>query len=957
MKSARFRLRVAAKDGEDVLQAVTDNQHDSFALDSKGKALAAQQRSTNVRLWLGSEQQTISSVVATLSYVGGGSVPSGVTVGYNITTDSGAAAGNVAIVNVNVKKNTVLTDDIQCTIIVTCADGSRTVVFSLSRVMSGADGKTPVRWQLLLSQTQLAFQRTRGGFTPAQQVVGVQVQRDDGNDIVNMGLEQAYYDYHMAVCAATGEPPSSYSSSQRIDRDITVSNTDVGDGVSAIGLSLFDIASSTAFLHDKQSLTIVKDGADGNEGAPGKSFRRIYKSTNSSTAPSTPTGSSPSGWSATPTTVSSSARYRYMSEGSSSDGGSTWGNWSSPVLDIYLPEDGTSISIKGRAIAVFKSQDDSDYDMDGCPASDLVVDGYATQEQIDQIQDGDVFLYNYQHDLADHAVYSASDELFHDDGYAAEGDCYIDMTGVLWEKVRSSSIYWRDLGQIKGDKGDKGDDGDNAVLHQLMVSPSEVVYNTNAVGDYIGPATTNVQATVMRTEGDGTPEQTNGVYYICSRMLQEVDSEGTRQYTAWNVGTKATTTMRTVLKSYATRQPTASTPRTVAVEFCLSTEQYGDGTIVARREVPVILGGSRGAQGSKGQSYYTMGQWEAKDYTVTDRGIPMVYHGNVWNPRLGIYGDYWYLKADAATASDEPSNSSNVWGRADDFGVVISGAIFALFAKLGGFVVCGDFFLSQYGQLMASPTTPYSGTTEEPAYTYFSDADPMAQLATGSWPRFRPRLCINAANGEMWMASGKMHVSAAGDITMQGASMTEATVSGTVRASNLFRTLAVLVTGQYGSYKVYSPDSPEGEPWRYMNQTAYDDIADAEPTLAPQWPVGSYLSYSQYMDTFGGSNAAGMWGELTECIGYADMLEVISSGTQDIIIRLPRCQDVPGKLVEVSNLHSSATLQVYQADQASAFQFIDGNGSLYSRMPVAAATQVSFYSTGLRWLAIYGSST
>ena len=50
MKSARFRLRVATKDGEDVLQAVTDNQHDSFALDSTGKALAAQQRSTNVRL-------------------------------------------------------------------------------------------------------------------------------------------------------------------------------------------------------------------------------------------------------------------------------------------------------------------------------------------------------------------------------------------------------------------------------------------------------------------------------------------------------------------------------------------------------------------------------------------------------------------------------------------------------------------------------------------------------------------------------------------------------------------------------------------------------------------------------------------------------------------------------------------------------------------------------------------
>ena len=817
------------------------------------------------------------------------------------------------------------------------------------------DGVTPVRWQLLPSSTQLAFQRTASGYSPASQAVAVQVQRDDGSGPVTMGLNEAYRQYNMAVCAATGEPPSSYSSSQRIDSDITVSSTDVGEGVSAIGLSLFDIASSTAVLHDKQSLTIVKDGANGGKGADGTMTQRCYKSTNSSTAPTTnlPSGDTLNGWSLnTPTAISSSQRYRYRCE-RSTDSTGAWSAWTPPVIDGYMPEDGTSISIKGRAIAVFKSQDDSDYDMDGCPASDLVVDGYATQEQIDQIQDGDVFLYNYQHDLADHAVYSASEELFHDDGYAAEGDCYIDMNGVLWEKVRSSSIYWQNLGQIKGEKGDKGDDGDNAVLHQLMVSPSEVVYNTNAVGDYIGPATVNVQATVMRTEGDGTPEQANGVYYICSRMLQEVDSEGTRQYTAWNVGTKAATTMRTVLKSYATRQPTASTPRTVAVEFCLSTGQYGDGTIVARREVPVLLGGSRGAQGSKGQSYYTMGQWEAKDYAVTERGIPMVYHGNVWNPRLGIYGDYWYLKADAATASDEPSDSSNVWGRADDFGVVISGAIFALFAKLGGFVVCGDFFLSQYGQLMASPTTPYSGTTEEPAHTYFSDADPMVQLTTGSWPRFRPRLCLNAANGEIWMASGKMHVSAAGDITMQGASMTEATVSGTVRAANLFRTLAVLVTGQYGSFKVYSPDSPEGEPWRYMNQDAYDDIAYNEPALAPQWPVGSYLSYSQYMDTFGGSDAAGMWGELTECTGYADMLEVISSGTQDIIVRLPRCQDVAGKLVEVRNVHSTADLLVQQADGAQGAILFIGSSTPSSEERILAGKQASFYSTGRQWLFIY----
>lgn len=949
MKSARFRLRVAAKDGEDVLQAVTDNQHDSFVLDSTGKALAAQQRSTNVRLWLGSKQQTISSVDTTLSYVGGGSVPSGVTVGHNITTDSGAVTGNVAIANVNVRKNTMLTDDLQCTIIVTCAEGTRTVVFSLSRVMSGADGKTPVRWQLLLSQTQLAFQRTRGGFTPAQQVVGVQVQRDDGNGIVNMGLEQAYYDYHMAVCAATGEPPSSYSSSQRIDSDITVSNTDVGDGVSAIGLSLFDIASSTAFLHDKQSLTIVKDGADGGKGTDGTMTQRCYKSTNSSTAPTTnlPSGDTLNGWSLnTPTAISSSQRYRYRCE-RSTDSTGAWSAWTPPVIDGYMPEDGTSISIKGRSIGV-TTQECEDAPLDAMCR-------YILSPQVDQsiVVYGDVVLCNGSQTY-DKVQYIDSTGVFRSVTDSSPGDCYIDLDGHLWQRNSASTgVRWVDVGQIKGekgDKGDKGDDGDNAVQYQLQLNIAAVNYNTNAVGDYIGPDTTDITATAVKTDGTAVTVGNSGPYQVFSRPEYTQASTGNKSYLSWTGAANAKTYQ--LKKSLATNPTLAIT----AIQFKLATSASAAAIVTA--SVPVTLGGRVGHDGARGRLFYPMGEWQAQDYAVDDDKIPMVFYPDQWNEQLGVYGDYWYLDPDAAqaTAADVPG-SSEVWKRAENYGVVITQGLFALFAKLGSFVVSQDFVYSTLGDLLNSDGTPATVSATPPAYTYFNDADPMACRTdvSGSWPRFRPRLVINAYNGEMYAASGKMHVSAAGDITMQGASMTEATVSGTVRASNLFRTLAVLSSA---GWNIFSPDSPQGTTWRYMTQAAYDDIAYEEPTLAPQWPVGSYLSYSQYIDTFGGSDAAGMWTTLQECIGFADRVEVVlSNTTTHRNIYLPRCQDVAGKLVEVSNLHSSAPLYVYQADQASAFQFIDGNGSLYSRMPVAAATQVSFYSTGLRWLAIYGSST
>ncbi len=54
-------------------------------------------------------------------------------------------------------------------------------------------------------------------------------------------------------------------------------------------------------------------------------------------------------------------------------------------------------------------------------------------------------------------------------------------------------------------------------------------------------------------------------------------------------------------------------------------------------------------------------------------------------------------------------------------------------------------------------------------YAWFDPSDPMAENVPATGYKFRPAKCINALAGEEWMAGGNVHVSQAGDITMQNA--------------------------------------------------------------------------------------------------------------------------------------------------------------------------------------------
>jgi len=93
-------------------------------------------------------------------------------------------------------------------------------------------------------------------------------------------------------------------------------------------------ANGTTFTPFTKTQTITKSKA----GEEGDGIQYIYKLTNSASAPTTPTGSSPTGWSSTPATPTSSNKYVWVSQRTSTNG--TFGNFSAPGLFANFAEDG-----------------------------------------------------------------------------------------------------------------------------------------------------------------------------------------------------------------------------------------------------------------------------------------------------------------------------------------------------------------------------------------------------------------------------------------------------------------------------------------------------------------------------------------------------------------------------------------------------------------------------------------
>lgn len=479
------------------------------------------------------------------------------------------------------------------------------------------------------------------------------------------------------------------------------------------------------------------------DGVDGISYETIYKSL-ATYQPSLPAPSSvdadgavPDGWSRDPTGVTQNLPYEYCCKRSKNNG--VWGQWSTPKVSARWSQDGTSVAIKYNE-KVFKHYNTytdfhdeypnpytsgMDYNdvvlIDDCTGYSETTDGGQT---IVGVAKPTILQFIASPDLDFYMI------------VPNEGDGCLDTeTQTLW---MPNADKWVDLGNIKGPKGD---DGDDAVVYELV--PDVNVINANADGT-ITTGVINIAA--YRVEG--------------SQRSVDILLTGEEGYVAqfavdsgsWQNCTHEMASRR----SWRTYIPAASVQTaTSRIRIRLL-----DGNNAVCGVCPDITIVRNGGKGDRGRMFYLAGIFDpAKKYRRDDNVCPVVYYEPNSNTK-----EYWYL--DAATNEDSqgysvpPSDTEgNPWKKAENFGLVITEALFASFAKLGSFIVYSDYFFSQYGTLIYNNGETINRTAIDSSnyntlvggklpYTYFDASDPDGNTNPASGSRkFVPSLYINAKTG------------------------------------------------------------------------------------------------------------------------------------------------------------------------------------------------------------------
>ena len=465
------------------------------------------------------------------------------------------------------------------------------------------------------------------------------------------------------------------------------------------------------------------------DGVDGISYETIYKSL-ATYQPSLPAPSSvdadgavPDGWSRDPTGVTQNLPYEYCCKRSKNNG--VWGQWSTPKVSARWSQDGTSVAIKYNE-KVFKHYETYTDFHDEYP------NPYTALEYDDCVLIDDCTGYIETKESGEQVIgqakptilkFIASPDLNFYMIVPNEGDGCLDTeTQTLW---MPNADEWVDLGNIKGPKGD---DGDDAVVYELV--PDVNVINANFDGTII---TGQINIAAYRVEG--------------SQRSVDILLTGEDGYVAqfavdsgsWQNCTHEMSSRR----SWRTYIPSASV-QTVTLRIRL---RLLDGNNAVCGICPDITIVRNGGKGDKGRMFYLAGIFDpAKKYRRDDNVCPVVYYEPNANTK-----EYWYL--DAATNEDSqgysvpPSDTEgNPWKKAENFGLVITEALFANFGKLGAWVFHNQYQISQYG---------VDGTTN---YTQFTDEN-------GNW---KPVTLLNALSGLAWFGGGKIRFNPNGSGQLAG---------------------------------------------------------------------------------------------------------------------------------------------------------------------------------------------
>lgn len=261
------RLGLWAAYAESGLTADIDNELDAFGTDIDGLVITQQIRTTKLQLFYGINPQTITAITAAV---------------YRADTNAQVSDSNIievshsglnstqATIDVTVKAQATITYDVYVDITATCGIGTRTVRFTLKHVASGAPGVNPTLYQLLPSATSIAFKKNAAGngYTQQQQTITCGITESNGNtttphpDSTSLGGYRVYY-----------RKSSDTNFTQLTSAGVTVQATEQTSFVEFVlraGNAAFFSADTTSGIVDRETIPVLKDGLDGEQGPEGK---------------------------------------------------------------------------------------------------------------------------------------------------------------------------------------------------------------------------------------------------------------------------------------------------------------------------------------------------------------------------------------------------------------------------------------------------------------------------------------------------------------------------------------------------------------------------------------------------------------------------------------------------------------------------------------------------------------
>ena len=313
--------------------------------------------------------------------------------------------------------------------------------------------------------------------------------------------------------------------------------------------------------------------------------------------------------------------------------------------------------------------------------------------------------------------------------------------------------------------------GDDAVTHEIRCTP----YVVTRSGNTLTPSSVVIEA--YKTVGDSAPVLFTGYVSIQSNTGYVIHT-GTHTVYGLNVNTSM------------------DFPLTVRVWASSGDADSSDP--LAMTTIHMV---SDGEKGDTGPTFYPAGVYSStKTYTMTDKVCPVVLYSD---------GNYYYLKQPTNRVNGNAYGpGTDYWALADKMVLAITEALFAQFAKLGSFVVSGDFFISQYGTLYQGQTANTIGNSNYEAtwggqvpYCYFDGSDPMVATmpASGSY-KFRPTLVLNARTGDTYQNNAYVR----GEVHATSGTFEDVAISGKSTFGGLLKKSKTLITSdnisEYGEY-------------------------------------------------------------------------------------------------------------------------------------------------------------